>query len=765
MVTRCIFVGTSATMLCQFLVSLLFSVAVSEISLGSKLTVSENQLWVSSNGDFALGFFTHSDNVNQYSLGIRFHSGSIPVDKQSVVWVAGAELTVSNQSYFQLMEEGGLVLFDPSNGGVVWTSNTSGKSVASASLQDDGNLVVLDGNKDMVWQSFDTPSDTLLPGQVLSVHKTLRALSGNLVSSHYSLYLNDSGQLQLRWETGVLYWVRGSPSNLSLKASLSSNGSFQLLDDRSEAFWSVFAEDHNDNVKFRFLRLDVDGNLRIYSWDEDSVSWKSVWQAVENQCDVFATCGDQGICSFANSSLSICKCPFGSAMESNSKCLAPYRQQSCSSRAMVEYKHTSLYGIYPPSDTIIITSLDFCQRLCEKDPLCTAVTYLNDGSARCQIKKTRFITGSSDPSLSSISFVKTCTDPFAVLPNKSPTAASPSLPSLLSSKSNQSSRFPIRPVIDAALVSFCLFCMLQIAVGFWVCKRRRATVRKKASPPSHGLISAGLVRWTYGEIKELTGNFKDQLGPHSYKSVLQNNQPAVVKRLESQIEERRFRAMVSMIGSIHHKNLVKVEGYCCESGNRFLVYELLKNGSLEDFMHDPASCKKLSWKNRMLICLDVAKAISYLHTGCRDFVSHGKLKCGNVILDENLEAKVTEFGLQKLDGIETYAEKDVEDFGKMVLYLICGRQEEVCEWSYNKWVSGYGWRVVDKRIEGEVDFEELERGLRIAFWCLQVDERMRPSMGEVVNVLEGTLTVDPPPPPFSDSRNLQEDILAESELV
>ncbi|KMT15429.1 hypothetical protein BVRB_3g061340 [Beta vulgaris subsp. vulgaris] len=769
MLNKCIFCGSSALplLLCLYFVSVLLSVVVSEIVLGSKLSVTENKLWVSSNGDFALGYFNNPDHPNQYILGIRFDSDSIPVDKQVIVWVAGAELTVSNQSYFQLTQEGGLVLFDSSNGGVVWTSDTSGKSVSSALLQDDGNLVILDGNKDVVWQSFDTPSDTLLPGQNLSVHKMLRAQSRSSVSSYYSLYMSELGKLELRWETSVIYWVSGTPSNVSLRASLSSNGSFQLLDERSEAFWSVFAEDHNDNVKFRFLRLDVDGNLRVYSWDEDSVSWRSVWQAVENQCNVFATCGDHGVCSFGKSGLAICKCPFRLTMESNSKCLAPF-EQSCDTRvSMVGYKHTSLYGIYPPNDSVIITSLDSCRSLCKKDPLCTAVTYLNDGTAQCRIKKTQYITGYIDPSLSSISFVKTCMDPLAVLPNTSPAAASPSSPSLSSSKPKKSYRLPIRFLIDAVLFGFCAFIVLQIAVGIWVYKWRVAIVRKQASSPYNGLISAGLVRWTYAEIKEVTQNFKDQLGPHSFKALLQKNQPALVKKLDTQIEDRRFRSIVSIIGGISHKNLVKLEGYCCESGHRCLVYEFLKNGSLEEFMCDLESCKRLTWRNRMLICLGVAKAISYLHTECRDFVSHGNLKCGNVMLNENLEAKVTEFGLQKLDGIDTYAEKDVEDFGKIVLYLLSGRQsshEDVCEWSYNKWVSGYGWRVVDKRIEGEVEFEELERALRIAFWCLQFDERMRPSMGEVVNVLEGTLTVEPPPPPFH-SRTLQEDRLTGAELA
>lgn len=745
---------------CIIVGSLLPSVVASEIPLGSKLSVLDNDLWVSSNGDFALGFFNNSNQPNQYSVGIRFNSDSIPLDKQAVVWVAGAEITVSNYSYFELTSEGELVLSDSSSGGVVWMSNTANKSVSSASLHDDGNFVLLDRNKDIVWQSFDTPSDTLVPGQDLSTDEKLRAASRNTVSSYYTLYMSDLGQLQLKWESNVIYWVNGIPVNKTVRASLNSNGSFHLLDERSMPVWSVFADDHNDNVKFRFLRLDVDGNLRLYSWDEALGSWRSVWQAVENQCDVFATCGDHGVCSFINSSGNnpVCKCPFRSPTQYNSKCLFS-SGHSCDARvSMMTYKHTSLYGIYPPNDSVTIASIDQCRDLCLKDPLCTAVTYLNDGTARCRIKTTPYVTGYCDPSLTSLSFVKICLDPFAVLPNKSPSSPPPESSSPPSSISKQ----PYKLGIDVAVGSVCMFFVLQVAIGFWVYRMRVISVKKQASAAYAGPKSAGngIVRWTYAEIKEITGNFKHQLGPHSFKAMDQiSNQPVVVKKLDNPVEERVFRAMVAVIGSIYHKNMLKLEGYCCESVHRFLVYEFLKKGSLEEYMKDPKLCKRLTWRKRMGISLDVAKAINYLHTECREFVSHGNLKCGNVILDENLEAKVTEFGLMKLD-IATpcfasggEAEKDVEDFGKLVLALISGRQEEdeedVCEWSYNKWISGYGWRIVDKRIEGEIEFEELERCLRIAYWCLQENWRMRPSMGEVVNVLQGTLTVDPPPPPFS----------------
>jgi len=78
---------------------------------------------------------------------------------------------------------------------------------------------------------------------------------------------------------------------------------------------------------------------------------------------------------------------------------------------------------------------------------------------------------------------------------------------------------------------------------------------------------------SFSEVKDITDNFKHQIGPKMFKGTLPNNQPVAIKDLKANIEERKFRSVVSKIGSIHHKNLVRLEGYCCESSHRFLVYE------------------------------------------------------------------------------------------------------------------------------------------------------------------------------------------------
>ncbi|XP_072951660.1 G-type lectin S-receptor-like serine/threonine-protein kinase SD3-1 [Typha angustifolia] len=727
-----------------------------QIPLGSKLLVEKHEWWTSSNGNFALGFFNNSDRPYQYSTGIRFNSGLIPSNEQALVWVAGAGISVGCKSYLHLTDSGELLLFDSSKGVVVWSSDTCNSSVSFASLLDDGNFVLFGQDQDIVWQSFKTPSDTLLPGQNLTSLQSLRSANGNSVSSCYSLTMDTFGQLKLRWENNVTYWRTEVASVLPIiSAVFTKEGSFQLLDAMSRQVWSVYGDDHKDsNVRFRFLRMDSDGNLRMYSWAKSSKSWRRAWQAVANQCDVFATCGSSGVCMLTSSGNTTCKCPFGSSPNTSYNCLAPYNDDCKSGTSMLMLKHTFLYGIYPPEDSLIQSSAEKCRSSCLQDPKCTAVTVTNDGEAQCRIKKTRFITGHEQPSLSSVSFVKICLDPVAVaLPVKVHPPSSPSSAPL----HRRSNIFYIISIFGPASGTLVAILMIQLIIFLYFIKKRRR-IRRTRTAKCPFQCSVGLVALSYSELKDITSNFKHQLGQNLFKGVLRTNQVVVVKELNlvtengENLDEKQFRSWVGVLGCIHHKNLVKLEGYCCNSSQRFLVYEFHKNASVDRWIKEPKLSKRFTWKKRMEICIGVAKAISYLHSGCREFVCHGNLRWENVLLDEELEAKVSYFGLTRFGGKTSPtgegAEVDVAMFGEMILTMVTGCQDQadLFSWAYTEWVEGHGLRVVDSRIGGKFDGEEVERMLRISFWCLQTDTQRRPSMGEVLKVLEGTLSVDPPPP-------------------
>lgn len=117
------------------------------------------------------------------------------------------------------------------------------------------------------------------------------------------------------------------------------------------------------------------------------------------------------------------------------------------------------------------------------------------------------------------------------------------------------------------------------------------------------------------------------------------------------------------------------------------------------------------WRRRNDVCLSVAKVFFYFYSECREFVSYGSLSFGNILIGEEFEVKLIEYGF----GL-CVVDKDVEDFGKMVLVLVIGGCEE--EWVYREWIEGRGEIVVDRSLEGGFDVEEFERVLRIFFWCV-----------------------------------------------
>ncbi|CAH9105548.1 unnamed protein product [Cuscuta epithymum] len=735
---------TSFLLVCVSTGFLFSTVSCSPIPLGSRLTIDENNYWMSANGNFRFGFSNHS---LQFSVGIEFCLSFISGIEPTLVWNLGGHNKVGKKSYVELSLDGELILFDTEIRGIAWKSNTRNAGIESALLRNDGNFVLLNQKKNVIWQSFTSPSDTLLPGQNLTFHQLLLGASEGQEASHYSLSMSASGILQLNWDNSVTYWTAGDPSKSTVHVMLNTEGAVQGYDHMSKVVWSVFPQDFNDkDVKFRFLKLDIDGNLRLYSWRNESRSWRPVWQAVQNNCHIFATCGYDGICIFNSSDSQTCDCLHTSAGEEY--CILLNQQNCALGFSMIRRDHTFIYETRPLSRMMVKTSLQHCKRLCVEDPLCQAVSFLKNGTSECQIMKSQFISGWSDPSSSYVSFVKTCLDPIAVLPIQ-----------MHNFTNNQSHKVSVLSIIGGITAVSVLACIVFLsAIGTYMGRRirRKCAGRKEALSSNAVVNSSGCLMLSYSKIKEMTEKFKNQIGPNMFKGVTQpNNKLVVVKDLStSSIGEKIFCDVVLRLGNVHHKNLLKLEAFCCESHYRILVYEFVRNGSLAECLRDSEIVKRLTWRKRWNICISIARAISYLHNGCWEFISHGNLNCTNVVLDDNLEAKVSGFGLSPLlpspsRSEESPAEKDIRDFGMMICVLITGIQsgDKACKWAYAKWAAAELETLFDKIIEG-VDFEEMERALRLAFWCLQVNTQRRPSMAEIVKVLEGAFDVDPPPPLF-----------------
>ncbi|XP_058210823.1 probable receptor-like protein kinase At5g18500 [Rhododendron vialii] len=258
-----------------------------------------------------------------------------------------------------------------------------------------------------------------------------------------------------------------------------------------------------------------------------------------------------------------------------------------------------------------------------------------------------------------------------------------------------------------------------------------------------------------------------------YRGYMVNGTAVAVKKLLNNLgqAEKEFRVEVEAIGHVRHKNLVRLLGYCIEGTHRMLVYEYVNNGNLEQWLHGAMrQYGYLTWEARMKVLLGTAKALAYLHEAIEPKVVHRDIKSSNILIDDNFNAKISDFGLAKLLGagksyITTrvmgtfgyvapeYAnsgllneKSDVYSFGVVVLEAITGRdpvdygrpadEVNLVDWLKMMVGSRRSEEVVDPTIETRPSTSALKRALLTALRCVDPDSNKRPKMSQVVRMLE-----------------------------
>ncbi|KAG5544619.1 hypothetical protein RHGRI_017151 [Rhododendron griersonianum] len=385
--------------------------AAANISPGSALYASNlNQSWTSPNNTFSLRFISSASSA-AYFAAVTY-SGGIPV------WTAGPADSSASLSF---LPDGNLRLLNGSSGNLVWQSGTAGLGVSSAALDDSGNLRLLNGTVS-IWSTFDNPTDTIVPSQNLTVNNVLR-------SGLYSFALLRSGNLTLTWNDSILYWNLGFNSSTitnltSPSLGLQSIGILSVADSNiSSPVIVAYSSDYGEGSDIlRFLKLDSDGNLRIYSSARGSGTQTDGWAAVSDQCQVFGYCGDLGICSY-NDSSPICGCPSKNfdpidPKDSKKGCKRKVEIENCpGSATMLEIDH-AMFLTYPPelSSEVFFVGMSACRLNCLVSGSCVASTSLSDGTGLCYLKNQNFISGYQSAALPSTSYVKVC---GPIVPNPS----------------------------------------------------------------------------------------------------------------------------------------------------------------------------------------------------------------------------------------------------------------------------------------------------------------------------------------------------------
>ncbi|CAI9087218.1 OLC1v1021237C1 [Oldenlandia corymbosa var. corymbosa] len=305
-------------------------------------------------------------------------------------------------------------------------------------------------------------------------------------------------------------------------------------------------------------------------------------------------------------------------------------------------------------------------------------------------------------------------------------------------------------------------------------------------------------RYSYADIKKMTNDFKHLLGEGSngkvFKAKVSNEIVMAVKLLHNSTENgEEFINEVGTMGKIHHVNVVRLLGFCADGFKRALVYEFLPNGSLDKFIFPQGQeHHTLGMKRLQDIAIGIARGIEYLHQGCEQRILHFDIKPHNILLDDDFNPKISDFGLAKFcekgrsavsmavaRGTMGYIapevfsrhfgnvshKSDIYSFGMLLLEMV-GRRKNIDnnvrnlsqiyfpEWVYGRLADGEEFRI---QVEDDDDGNQNKIAKKLAIaglWCIQWEPVDRPSITRVLQMLEGNgENLILPPNPFGSSNN------------
>ncbi|KXG39847.1 G-type lectin S-receptor-like serine/threonine-protein kinase At2g19130 [Sorghum bicolor] len=761
-------------------VDLQISGATDTLTLGQSLPW--NQTLVSKGGNFELGLFSPGNSKKHY-IGIWFKK----VSKQTVVWVANRDRPIldPSASRFTLSGRGELLLTTPSNT-LLWSSNASSPSPPRstvATLQDDGNLVVrsnasASASASVAWQSFDHPTDTWLPGARLGydrargVHSFLTSWtdSENPAPGAFSMEIDRRGQAKFDLLAGGTnqYWTTGVwDGEVFANVPEMRSGYFDGVPYAPNASVNFFSYKNRIPGIGNFV-LEVNGQMQRRQWSPEAGKWILFCSEPHDGCDVYGSCGPFGVCS--NTSSAMCECPAAFAPRSQGQWKLGNTASGCVRRTKLDCPNDGFlklpYAVQLPvgsAESAGARSDKMCALSCLRDCSCTAYAY---EATKClvwngELVNLRTLPGDQGVAGAVVLHVR---------------VAASEVPPPAPHHSWRKSIVILSSSVSAVVL---LLAGLIIVVAVAVVLRKRRGKGKVTA------VQGSLLLFDYQAVKSATRDFTEKLGSGSfgsvYKGTLPDTTPVAVKKLDGLRQgEKQFRAEVVTLGMIQHINLVRLRGFCCEGNKRALVYDYMPNGSLDAHLFkNSSSSKVLSWSERFGIAVGVARGLSYLHEKCRECIIHCDIKPENILLDEELGAKLADFGMAKLVGHDfsrvlttmrgtmgylapewlagapVTAKADVYSFGLLLFELVSGRRnngssQAAVYFPVHAAVRLHAGDVVgllDEKIAGDANVKELEKVCKVACWCIQDEESDRPTMGLVVQQLEGVADVDLPPIP------------------
>ncbi|KAJ9542967.1 hypothetical protein OSB04_029473 [Centaurea solstitialis] len=808
---------------------LLISPSFAVDSLNANQVIKDGDTIVSAGEMFELGFFSPPNSSNRY-LGIWYKK----MAAGTVVWVANRDLPISNTSGTFKVNSVGLLLLSCCGDTVIWSS-TSSASVRYinpvAQLLDSGNFVVRDGNPTdetkSIWQSFDCPGDILLPGMKLG-KDFVRGISRNLTSwkspndpsvGQHLIYVDTNGYpqvfilgqgsvIQVRFGPWVGIRFSGLPNEMPNPVY-----SVDFVINQKEVYYKYELK----TTAIQMIRLKWDGSIIMYRWSSQSGDWFVFANGFLDLCSDYGQCGLYGSCN--NNKTPSCSCLDGFEPKRPDEWDTADWSSGCQLKVPLDCDAAEDFwkvsGMKFPDTRKSwynkSMTLGECEMACRKNCSCTAYANIDvrRGGSGCLLWFGE---------LMDLKVCKESQDLYIRMPA-----------SLLKDDGFTASQSGFDKKMR--LLTITLPISMVLLGGFLAAyvhnKKKKRSSTKRRGRRVHALDNKysnaekddlDLNFISLSKVVKATNNFSidNKLGEGGfgpvYKGVLESGQEVAVKKLSESSQQgyEEFYNEVVCVARLQHRNLVKLLGYCMDGDERILIYEYMSNKSLDlhlfgstlsscfycafysiavevsdlpfiFILHETKS-SMLKWPLRMDIIHGIAKGILYLHQDSRHRIIHRDLKASNILLDGNMNPKISDFGLAREFGGDQITDKtmkvvgtygyispeyaihgrfsvksDVFSFGVLVLEMVSGKKNRgYSHEDGNDSLLGHAWRLyregkcmelMSPCLRNSCIVSEVERTIHVGLLCVQNLAQDRPTMSSVVMMLGGEGALPPPKQP------------------
>ncbi|XP_073038907.1 G-type lectin S-receptor-like serine/threonine-protein kinase SD1-13 isoform X1 [Primulina eburnea] len=771
-----------------------FSSAIDTISANQ--SIRDPETLVSSGQKFKLGFFSPVNSSYRY-VGIQYN---IPV--MTVIWVANRENPLYDANGTLLISEDGNLVISDGKKQIIWSSNVSNSILnSSAQLLDTGNLVLQDNsNGKIVWESFLHASNSFIAN--MKIFTDLTTQKKNILTSWRSPSDPAPGRFTFTiepleipqcfvWQDSFTYW-RCGPWDGQLFIGIYGNASFnqrglKVEDANPRAPYETF---ESLDSSILYYELDATGNISEKIWDNKTKAWMVTWSSILTECDVYAKCGPFGSCNARETPM--CSCLPGFEPKNGREWNAGNWTSGCLRRAPLECGKNSsvaemgkidgflrLESMKVPDRLNWVPSFESeCRSRCLNNCFCLAYAYR--AGIGCMLWAESLMDVQKFPSGGTVLYIRLADSELGN-----------------NNKKDHKAIIAAVVVIVSVIVPFCAYFLWKYRAG----SKRNANRGAERDPPDpwfsketklkdsvHGVKLEELPLFKFTTLANATDGFdiNNKLGQGGfgpvYKGMLANGQEIAVKRLARSscqgVEELMNEVMV--ISKLQHRNLVRLLGCCVECEENMLVYEYMPNGSLDAYLFGSHKQGFLDWRKRVIIIEGICRGLLYLHRDSRLKIIHRDLKASNILLDEELNPKISDFGMARIFGekedqtsttrvVGTYGymapeyavrgrlseKSDVFSFGVLLLEIISGRRNASFENDeQSPSLIGYAWKLwneekivnlVDPLVNDSPMEKEIARYANVGLLCVEETAKDRPNISTILSMLSNEIAELPHP--------------------